>query len=284
MKKKTVLIIIGSLLIIGIIITSAFFITKKEAKAKECIKKGNLCDIKDIANGIKVKVDVSDNKSYDFYMVSNSKDKMTLIMSENIIKEENWHSEFINFKGPIEAIGALADKTSSWTKVPLLSNYEYKDYGKSYFEKICSEEELKDDYDCTTDKIDSRGYDSFVINDKEVYLDLNIPKFEDETEEPMQTFILSKNGIRARLITIEELQAILIENKNPKWLISDLKDNEGYWTLSSSTSGNTFYNMGAYSVVNIGDNKLSVESVYVMKDYIEDYMIGIRPVIIIDKQ
>ncbi|MBE6148667.1 MAG: hypothetical protein E7167_04180 [Firmicutes bacterium] len=277
-NNKKLFILIGIILIILIVV---LIIIRKPEKTlplienNECIKKGNVCSLQDIKNGVYVDVEVNDKKSYGFYVISNTENEMTLIMNENIADNIDWHHELINMKGPLEALGQLSDYTYSWTKIDIIDNYTYDDYGKKYSDKLC-EEGSNPGYSCKYSIYKTRGYNKIVLSKDEKYVDFN---FAPEEEEPLLRQDLSDFNLRARLITVEEVN----ELANAKWLDYGLKDNEGYWTLSSSTAANTRYAVGAYAVVK-AENGISVESLFIQNSLNEELKIGIRPVISIEKR
>ncbi len=100
-----------------------------------CLKDGSVC-----SNGVLVNVKVNDNEDYDFYIIDDDGENLTLIMNQNlgdnvawIIKEDyiafggttstwsNSSSGRINTKGPRTALKTLEERTSDWTNIPLMT-------------------------------------------------------------------------------------------------------------------------------------------------------------------
>ena len=250
-------------------------------KTNDCVKKGNICSAEEIYKGVEVEIAVNDKTKQRFYVISNDENQMTLIMNKNIKKEADWSAELINIKGPGEAYAQLIDKTKNWNNIDYISEYKYEDSGKKTFEEICQDPTNNGGYDCSTTRITSRGYNDVTINDGKVTLNYNI--YYEPTDEKPQLSNELVGQTRARIITNEEINAVVQNNETPLWLIKNLGDKEGYWTATSSIAQKTSYDGGAVALVKM-DNKPSIESIYVMKDYDAKYEIGIRPVITVNKK
>lgn len=243
----------------------------------KCLEKGNVCEIDQIMQGLLVNYKVNEKKEYDFYVIDNDEETLTLIMNDNIKDNVDWHSEAINMKGPLEALVQLYVNCDDWTNVDVIDDYTYEDFGKKYSEDKCAE--MTDTtYKCEPTLFDSRGYDKIVIGKSDAYVDFNLVPTE-EGEEVLEKYDLSIYNLRARLITVEEIEKL----GNPKWLASNLEKDEAFWTASSSTSTNTRYSMGAYAVT-LGEESANIESLYVRNSYNSEYNTGIRPVIKIAKR
>ena len=92
----------------------------------ECIKYNEKC-----ANGTLVNVKVNENDTYDFYVINDTGDKLTLILNKNLGSTISWITESDynasggtnygtfgnNEKGPITALNTLKTLTNNWTNV-----------------------------------------------------------------------------------------------------------------------------------------------------------------------
>lgn len=279
-NKKMFIILILYLVFLSAVVLFVIFNKKaRDLKNVEyfdgiCLSQGYVCDDEQILDGILISYQVNDKKDYDFYVIDNDEDTLTLIMNKNLVSDVNWHEEFINMKGPLTALLTLQEYTQDWLRIPVIEDYVYVDYGKKYDQDKCIGES-DDWYDCNYEKNPYRGYDKVVINDQNSFVDLNI----GDEEDAMQEFPLDDLSFRARLITLEEVTKL----KNAKWLASNLKDNEAYWTLSSAPTPLTTYSSGAFAVVK-GEETANLEGLYVINTYNEVYKkVGLRPVITINK-
>ena len=271
-----VLAIVLVISIIAIVIFSGTSATKeKPIKQHECTKMGRFCSEEEIYKGVEVDVEVSDKKTERFYVISNTEHSMTLMMKKNIAPRVDWFDNILNIFGPETAMLELANRTKSWKNIDLIEDYKYSDNGLQTYISNCQNGTTEPGYDCSTTLDPTRGYISLAIN-KGV---LTITANEIGGAKP-STF---KPKFRARLATVEEMDALVYQKKLPTWLISNLDKNEGYWTISSSTSLKTNYSQGAIAVANI-DKQPSIESLFVEKTYSPKFKIGIRPVITIEKE
>ena len=273
---KIFIITLASVLVIAII-CCLIFAEDNTLKENDCVKKGNICSATEIFKGVEVEIAVNDKKKQRFYVISNTENEMTLMMSKNITKRVDWHDNLLNIYGPDIALKEVADKTKSWTNIPLISNYIYEDTGKTLFEEKCKGDDdiTEPNYDCTTEKIPTRGYFWVKINDGVLREKANLD--ENPLEDTMAT------DVRARIISAEEIDNLVQNRTLPNWLISNLGDNEGYWTLTSSVAIKNNYCQGAIALANV-KNKPSIESLFVQYYYEPTFEIGVRPVITIDKQ
>ena len=278
------IIVLGTILLITIPIYLISYLNtspKRELKTNKCVERGNICTIDDIIEGVEILVQVSNNEEYIFNVISNDENSMTLLMNENIKKETNWHGELINIKGPQTALSELVNYTKDWDKIDVITDYEYIDGGKAIFEEQCKNQTTEEGYDCSEIIYDSRGYNSIKINNGKIILNTNIVSSIPDTEIN-NIYVLESANARARLITREEIAAITRGNGYPNWLVSNLDEKEGYWTLTSATSIKVNYLQGAVAIAK-KDNKTSIEDLAVMKEYEPKYQIGIRPVIVVNK-
>ena len=262
--------------IIAIIVFSGTSATKEEPiEQRECTKMGNFCSEEDIYKGVEVDVKISDKKTERFYVISNTEHSMTLMLKKNIAPSVDWFDNLLNIFGPETAMLELANRTKSWKLIEPVEDYTYSDNGLQTYISNCQNGTTEPGYDCTTTLDPLRGYISLGINKGKLTITSN------EMEGPHSfTF---KPTFRARLATVEEIDALVYKKQLPKWLINDLDNKEGFWTLSSSTSLKTNYSQGAIAVTNV-DKQPSIESLFVQKEYQGNYKIGIRPVITIEKE
>ena len=222
MKKNKIYIIVIIIVIIGLV---GGFITLRSYKSpaqiinneNECFKKGNICSDDEIMNGIKYVYEVKNNKTYEFYVIANDENTLTLLMNDNLADNIDWQSEGINMKGPTGAFLEVIDICQNWKNVPEITNYEYPDYGKLYSENVCQNQTL-DNYDC--DYEENRGYKGIWINNNSI-IEYNL--LSKDGEEVLQSFDLSDFTVRARLITFEEVRNL----SGAKWLIENLEAHEG---------------------------------------------------------
>ena len=69
---------------------------------------------KQIKEGIKVTINVNENTPYDFYVIKDDGNKVTLIMSENWGDNVKWYASGDNSQGLTTALAALIDRTNDW--------------------------------------------------------------------------------------------------------------------------------------------------------------------------
>lgn len=278
---KIFIIVLVIVLAIAIPVSLMTYKSDPEIKSHECTQKGKVCTADEIFSGVEVLVEVKKDKKYVFNVIYNDENSMTLLMNENLIKESDWHGELVNVKGPQQALINLYLKTTDWKNVTPLS-FMYKDEGKSNFEEFCRTGNVDPGYDCTTTSYLSRGYDYIEINNGVTTINMNIT-VEDPSVEINNVYTQKKRIAYARLITLSEINNLSKDFKYPEWLTKNLKDNEGYWTLTSSTAMKTGYQQGAIALANV-DGKASLESLFVQSEYQPDFKIGVRPVITIEKK
>lgn len=281
---KLIIIIGLSLIIIGIFCINVYvtkiFTNPIGIEEHECTKKGNICTDEDIYNGLEVAVEVKENVTYRFYMISNTEDNMTLIMANNVNNQEDWHNELINMKGPTKALGTLIERTKAWDNVDDITNFTYEDYGLKSFIENCQNNTTEPDYDCNNGQSEGRAYKSVNITKNKVEYIYNMETIDGM--EPAESFSYAAKA-KARLITLEEVFDIAKDKKIPRWLSVGLKDQQGYWTMSSSTAMNTQYSAGAFAITNTNE-ETTIESLYVNNSLNSGYLIGLRPVITITKK
>lgn len=284
-KQRLLKIFIVALSLLLIILTIVITINDKSGNSLKdypCTKKGQICSAKDINKGILLEIKVKNNKTMNFYMISNDANEMTLIAEKNIASNTSWHTEDINMKGPTSALSTVFTKTKYWSNISPIEDYTYEDYGYKNFIQSCTNDLVEPNYECNTNGTSGRGYLSLSIDNNKVGFEYNLPVYDDEEGTPSKGYHY-ETVARARLITLEEINLLSDGTSLPSWLISNLKENEGYWTSTSSTAMNVQYTSGALAIAN-KDNLTSVESLFVMAKDNENYKIGIRPVITIKKQ
>ena len=261
MKNKKIILV--SILLIGIYILIFFSFYNKPIKEKKeyskasCIKKGNKCSQEQIKEGIYLSFAVNDKKTYDFYMIDNDENYMTLLCSKNLGKSQ-WNTENINMKGPVTPIYELYELTKDWTNVLTIDGFTYDDYGYKSCLKNASKEEKN--------YCSEGGYHNIKLSKENSYVETNILN-----DDKYYIFDLD-DEFKARLITVEELLNLDMQI----WLKDNLQNGEGYWTMSSSTAANISFSSGAYALMYDG-KKTSIESINVSLN------LGLRPVIKIEK-
>lgn len=278
---KVFIIVLVIILVIAIPVSIITYNNDPTIKSNECTQKGNVCTDDEIFDGVEVLVEVKKGKKYVFNVIYNDEDSMTLLMNENLIKESDWHGELVNVKGPQQALINLYLKITDWKNLEPIS-FMYKDEGKLNFEEFCGNGNLDPGYDCTNTNYLSRGYDYIEINNGVTTINMNIV-VDNPAIEVYNVYTQKKRIAYARLITLSEINNLSKDYKYPNWLTKNLKENEGYWTLTSSTSMKTGYQQGAIALAKV-DGKPSVESLFVQGDYQKEFTIGIRPVITIEKK
>ena len=244
-----------------------------------CLKKGEICSDKDIYNSIKVALKVNEKETYDFYLIANDAETATFIMASNIKNEVDWHIEGINFRGPTKAYRELAAATKDWIYIPNIIDFEYNDGGNIYYHNTCDTigaQALNLAYDCRDNIIPARGYQKLEILEDGLYIQMNLP-----AGSTMDEGIFYEGYYYARLPSYEELRDISLIDL-PDWLIDNLEDHTGYWTMTSSTYPTSNYDTAAYAMVNKDGKPLLLEMA-TLNEVMPKYTIGIRPIITIDK-
>lgn len=280
---KIFIIVLAVILIIAIPVSILTYGSNtNNLKTNTCTEKGNICTFDEIFEGVEVLVEVTDGKEYVFNVISNDENTMTLQMNKNLKREVNWHSELTNVKGPQNALETLLTATNKWNNIAVITDYQYTDFGKTNYETSCSTSSTEPDYDCSNDYHLSRGYNSLTIKDGVLTINTNmVSVVPDEVISNVYTF--SDYQAKVRLITYEEVTSLVKEDAYPDWLISNLDEYDGYWTLTSATSMKVNYSQGATALARL-NKTTSIENLYVLKEYDASYTIGIRPVITIEKK
>jgi len=291
--RKRLIIIMVILLVIMLSLIVMFILPKTSPKYNAgykarpytnyyCLAKGSVCSPEDIYNSIKVTIPVNASQAYDFYLISNDKDTATFIMASNLVDDTDWHIEGINFRGPTKALKTLIEETNNWNGLNTIQEYKYEDSGYKLYQEHCSttENQLADLlYDCSTRTVKARGYKGFEIDPTGLTINFNVPKDSNMKDNAF----FSNRHIYARLASVEELYDISSGLDFPDWLIDNLAENEGYWTMSSSTSSTYNYNEAAYGVVNY-EGETRIVELRTLNEANEVFKHnGIRPVITIEK-
>ncbi|MBQ2909185.1 MAG: hypothetical protein IJE53_00090 [Bacilli bacterium] len=271
---KIFIVVLTTILVISII--GLILVNQEEPlEINDCVKKGNICSADEIYKGVEVEIAVNDKTKQRFYVISNDEKEMTLMMNKNIAPKVDWHDNLINIYGPDIALIELSERTKSWDNISLISNFSYDDTGKILFETKCQGEIKEPNYDCSNTKIPARGYYGLKIINGELIQKANV--VDNPLEDTLST------NMRARLVTVEEIDNLVVNNELPKWLLSNLNEKEGYWTLTSSIAMKNNYCQGALAIANV-NKKPSIESLFVQSEYEEGFEIGIRPVITVNKK
>jgi len=89
-----------------------------------CLTDGTQCTA-----GTPVAIKVNETETYNFYVISETDNKVTLIMDRNLGDNVKWYADDDdNSHGPITAVAALKERTSGWTNIPE-KEYTYSDDG-----------------------------------------------------------------------------------------------------------------------------------------------------------
>ena len=93
-----------------------------------CIKSGKSCSKTELLSddGIKVKVEVAQNIFYDFYVINDENEELTLIMDKNLGNKVAWGTS--QSSGPVTAIKELERVTKDWDYINT-REYIYSDDG-----------------------------------------------------------------------------------------------------------------------------------------------------------
>lgn len=190
-----------------------------------CAKDGTTC-----SPGTEFAIKVNDKETYKFYVISDTNNKVTMIMDRNLGETVAWISvddyvkastentncegDACNDKGPITALNYLNDQTSNWTNIPLITNYIYDN-----------------NLNGTTN---AYGYQKL-----EIINGVTILTNQDGTE--INT--LSRTS-RTRILSAKDTNEIVNANNKtmPIWMYTNLSDSNtetasfGYWLLTTHPS------------------------------------------------
>ncbi|MBQ6841195.1 MAG: hypothetical protein IJO63_03680 [Bacilli bacterium] len=234
-----------------------------------CLDAGKVCIGKEIIKGIKVSVPVNNKTLLDFYVLSNTPQKMTLISAENIIDDAIWYIQDTNVYGPNNLIISLLEATKNWDNIEPIKHYEYFDLGYGQYASICKDYSIENhNYDCSSLE-KGAGYHSLVIENGNI---TSQTSFES-------SFILDNRKLRVRTVTKEEITLLqTYTDGSIKWLENSNK----FWTLTSATEKQNGYNAKAYAVrsAEFEDSGIQLHAYDV--DHYDN--IGIRAVIELEKR
>ena len=282
-RNVTTIVLLVSIIVFISLIACYFFSEKPEIKpensvmsivypqsiSNDCLKKGNVCIGKEIIDGIKVSILVNEKDVVDFYVISNTTEKMTLLSAENIIDDAIWYIQKNNTYGPNNLLLSLLEKTKNWSKIDYIKEYKYSDAGYDYYKDICENSYgHASDYDCAALE-NKAGYDELIITNGNIEV-----KASNDT-----SFVLDNRQIKARTITKEEVVNLLnYSNKEIKWL----NESQKFWTLSSATERENNYTSKAYAVI---PSKLENSGFQIQAYPVDKYNnIGIKAVIELEKR
>lgn len=107
----------------NVIVEEKKYINGIMTSTDNCINEGKC------SAGTKVKVQVSPNEKYNFYVIDDNTTALTLIMDSNLGDNVAWYADANdNSQGPKTAVAELKKRTSGWTNIPE-SEYTYIDDG-----------------------------------------------------------------------------------------------------------------------------------------------------------
>jgi len=159
-----------------------------------------------------------------FYVLGETKDTVTLLMSNVLGEPTVWYHRGTNEYGPIDLLLYLNSLTNSWNNVDPIVSYEYVNNpggtieGKGY-QKL----QIKNGETIIT-ALDGNNKDIYATRSEEIEYCTNY-----EEASPCGDYIptsYEKVPTRARLITKEEIDTILEQSTNTNFISGH------YWTLS----------------------------------------------------
>lgn len=158
-SKKCKILIVGIIaaliIILGVIIVLNIFHNTKESNKltnnnttsqstksenySTCAKEGNKCSQKDIIDGQLVNVSVNNKTNYDFYVIDDDGEILTLLKRKSLGDIVAWCSRddkydvFLaeenadgNIYGPYTALKYLNELTNDWTNIDFINNYNFE--------------------------------------------------------------------------------------------------------------------------------------------------------------
>ena len=282
MKKKKMLVVPVILLIlvlVAIIVYTVFF-SKNNYKPKDAktieevdfLSSTKVASSSQLVKGVKINVGVENNNSSNdnteqgkaeespYYVVGNDEINITLLPVKNLEKS-SW-SDTNNLSGPTIAMKKLSELTSSWSNLEPIDTFFYNDYG---LERLLNTGSEYDPAESDLDFYNSPGgYENISINQ-------GVCTISSIGAEGTSVNTLGES-FKVRLATLEEVKKMKLSS----WLIEGLKDGEGYWLLTSSTTGKD-HSANAYAVFN-NSGKAVIKSVSVKTE------LYLRPVIVVTKE
>lgn len=113
--------------------------TTKSENYSICAKEGNKCSQKDISDGQLVNVSVNNKTNYDFYVIDDDGENLTLLKRGSLGDIVAWCSRddkydaFLaeenaddNIYGPYTALKYLNELTNDWTNIEVINNYNFE--------------------------------------------------------------------------------------------------------------------------------------------------------------
>lgn len=108
-------------------VTNPIFTTSDENPSiPDCITNDTKCEL-----GTPVAVQVNDEDTYNFYVIEEKNNELTLIMDQNLGSSVPWNNDTNNYHGPITALSTLESLTSNWTNIPI-ETYQVIDENNRY--------------------------------------------------------------------------------------------------------------------------------------------------------
>lgn len=178
--------------------------------------------------GTEFAIKVNDKEIYKFYVISDTSNKVTMIMDRNLGDTVAWISvdDYVNAntdnsiqdgyahneKGPITALNYLNDKTNNWTNIPAITNYIYNN-----------------NLNGTTNAF---GYQKLDIINGVATL---------TSQDGLETNTIAGTS-RARIMSAKDVSEITSNEQNntmPTWLYTNLSDSNtselpfAYWLLTT---------------------------------------------------
>lgn len=222
-----------------------------KSKTLGCVTISETC-----IRGTIMSIQVSHSEAYNFYVIKDDGEYLTLIMDRNIGLPSEWNSAASIVDGPQNLFETLTSRTSGWNNIKPIQNYLYTNL----------------------DYINAQhGYQKISISHGVGTITRN-----DGTNAG-----LSNANIRARIITQEEVNGLgctTSASTCPSWLYSNLANENnsatpyGYWTLtthytnSNPNYGYSIHYNGSVYAANVLDNGKGrgIRPVITIKKYVSD--------------
>ena len=227
-------------------------------------------------NGIDNK-DANQNSCLKFYVISNTNNKVTLILDHNTTASSSWNNERTNASGPLSALSILKSDTKNWKGVLTPTNYTYERKANDCHTEVGTSYK-KQDCDAINYSIDYTGYNARLITAEEIAKIANINGTIGQTLElSIDSSNISTSEKKKKIGFLFDRLYYLKESANSTLVlnrsINDSSTEYGYWTATASS--------WLYYSDELSANALAVkfggtiDSENVMLNYEE----GIRPVI-----
>ena len=223
-------------------------------------------------NGIDNK-DANQNSCLKFYVVGSTSDRVALILDHNTSDEVVW-SDTENYKsGPVTALAALKEDTSSWEGVLTPTSYTYKRTANSCYVASDSDIGISQDCDAINYTIDYTGYNARLITIEEVVKIANISTELGKTEVvTLNQSSISTDELKTKIgwlydrIYMPKGFVVSIPNKP----INNITTIVGYWTATPSL----FFHDDE-----LAPHAIRVRAASLKSNNIGDNETGVRPVI-----